>query len=400
MLLLINVCLLSITGLVWWTAFQGFIDVERRVYPKRIETDGPNLIFHNRGADLKPNVSLELIRNSTTLRSEPVGGNLSNTNTVSSSRIHLSSDPPPTCYKYGHDNQKSLKPKQTLRQLRCQRRLPKVLIIGVKKCGTVELTGLLDHHPQIEGISGVSFDPNVPVEEWIRKMPMSSPKQVIVGNAPGLLDRPSLVDYINEVIPDLKLILILCDPIERAKSDFNHIVNVIARKSELQRLVRHRFDKKTQQKIALFRGYELLDNFEDTITNNHGNLNTSHLLIQKGLYIRYIQDLFEQIDDIEQVLVVDGGMFQKNPLFALKEVEQFLGLSRFFTKQQFYFDQKAALLCMNATDRPNNYCLGSINGTVAQRGEINSQIFHQMADFFRPYDLQLSDYLNRTFSWM
>ncbi|XP_072023214.1 heparan sulfate glucosamine 3-O-sulfotransferase 1-like [Amphiura filiformis] len=239
-----------------------------------------------------------------------------------------------SCYSY--HGKKRLKSQRELQEMGCERKLPKVLIIGVKKCGTITLSLFLDLHPEIQTRIELDFNPNV--EDWLKQMPMSTSDQITIVDFPGYIDDPKLLQYmVSNIIHDLKLIVILRDPVKRAISDYVHVSEKITRL------------RKT------------------------GNLKKN------------------------RVLIIDGDAFMKNPLLALKKVEKFLRLSDFFTDEHFYFSSKKGFFCANVTGREDTKCMtpnkGRSHPTVLQH------LLQQMSDFFTPYSLKLQEYLNQTLTF-
>ncbi|XP_072039393.1 heparan sulfate glucosamine 3-O-sulfotransferase 3B1-like [Amphiura filiformis] len=113
----------------------------------------------------------------------------------SSSLVNLHSQPTWDTSCYSYHRKKHLKSQRKLREMGCDRKLPKALIIGVKKCGTITLTQFLDLHPEIETISGISFNPRVFVRDWVKQMPMSTSEQITVVDSPGYIDNPETLQY-------------------------------------------------------------------------------------------------------------------------------------------------------------------------------------------------------------
>ena len=114
-----------------------------------------------------------------------------------------------SCYRYGRRS-KRLEPPKILHNLNCSHRLPKALIIGVKKCGTYTLKSFVDLHPEVVTVAGSKFDPRASFENWLHTMPLSTPQQITVSDFPGYIDRPKVLAHLKQVfIPDLKFILVL-----------------------------------------------------------------------------------------------------------------------------------------------------------------------------------------------
>ncbi len=122
--------------------------------------------------------------------------------------------------------------------------MPNFLIIGAAKAGTTALYSYLKQHPQIymspekephffafEG-EQPNFGGTAGKQEWLnrtvitdietyRKQFQKVSREIAIGEASALyLYIPKAVERINHYIPDVKLITILRNPIERAYSAF------------------------------------------------------------------------------------------------------------------------------------------------------------------------------------
>ena len=110
-----------------------------------------------------------------------------------------------------------------------QRRLPRLLIIGVRKGGTRALLEMLNLHPKIA---------MVPVEvhffdkidnyqrglDWYRsQMPPSDDGQLTVEKSPSYYVTPEVPERVWAMNPHVQLILIVRDPVTRLLSDFAQI---------------------------------------------------------------------------------------------------------------------------------------------------------------------------------
>lgn len=109
------------------------------------------------------------------------------------------------------------------------RRLPRLLIIGVRKGGTRALLEMLNLHPNIA---------MVPVEvhyfdkmdnyqrglEWYRsQMPLSNDNQLTVEKSPSYYVTPEVPERVWAMNPHVQLVLIVRDPVTRLLSDFAQI---------------------------------------------------------------------------------------------------------------------------------------------------------------------------------
>ena len=129
-----------------------------------------------------------------------------------------------------------------IRDLTAKKRiLPSFIIIGAQRCGTTSLYDYLSHHPQIipSPVKELfyfddyytrpiewykSFFPTKKEQEKLERDLVAS---VITGEAsPSYFFHPYAAKRIKETLPQIKLILVLRDPIERAYSHYTHIKRV------------------------------------------------------------------------------------------------------------------------------------------------------------------------------
>lgn len=117
-------------------------------------------------------------------------------------------------------------------------RLPNFLIIGAQKSGTTSLYEYLCQHPQVymspikephfftyEGESHLSNKIITDWERYIALFSMAKPHHVAIGEAsPSYLHAQNAPERIARYLPDVRLIAILRNPIDRAFSNWLHNV--------------------------------------------------------------------------------------------------------------------------------------------------------------------------------
>uniref|UniRef100_A0AC34GIQ5 Sulfotransferase domain-containing protein n=1 Tax=Panagrolaimus sp. ES5 TaxID=591445 RepID=A0AC34GIQ5_9BILA len=119
---------------------------------------------------------------------------------------------------YKSSEQPSLDPRR--------RRLPDALIIGVRKGGTRALLDAMALHPQIKAARREVhfFDQNETYSqgiEWYRQqMPFSHPGQLTIEKTPAYFASSITPSRVYQLNKNMKLILILRDPVIRTISDF------------------------------------------------------------------------------------------------------------------------------------------------------------------------------------
>jgi len=146
--------------------------------------------------------------------------------------------------------------------------LPDFLIIGAQRCGTTSLYNYINKHPNVLPAfrKEVHFFDNSYEKglNWYRahfshkwyqwNLERKYDQSLITGEAsPYYLFYPHVPERVFETLPDIKLIVILRNPIDRAYSHYHHEVNIgvenLSFKNALRR-ERENIDKETQKIIS------------------------------------------------------------------------------------------------------------------------------------------------------
>lgn len=185
--------------------------------------------------------------------------------------------------------------------------LPNFLIIGAQKAGTTWLAYMLNKHPEVfmPGHELHFFDRvenfSQGIEWYEAKFAQAdSSKKAIGEKTPEYLwvngDRPAMHQTIKQFFPDIKLIIVLRDPVERAISHANHLVRY---------------------------GYlsPLID-IDKTIWN--------HVLIDKGKYYQQIKSYYQVFDPEQIFTLINEEDIILNPQQSLQKTCDFLKIDSTF----------------------------------------------------------------------
>ncbi len=268
------------------------------------------------------------------------------------------------------------------RGLTCRiRLLPDFLIIGTQRGGTTSLYHYLEAYPSIKPASTKElhfFDRRFEKGlSWYRgHFPTKIEKyyaQHIHGRAfvtgeasPSYLLHPHVPKRVAQALPQVKLIVLLRNPVDRAYSQYYHAIGLgyetltfeEAIKSEEKRTARER------EKILENEYYE-----------SHAYKHLSYL--SRGIYVDQLQvwmDLFPR----EQFLILKSEDFYANPATALKQVLVFLGVS-----------EAEAELRMQTYKQYNNKTSSKIDAGLRKR----------LIEYFEPHNARLYDLLGVNFGW-
>lgn len=210
------------------------------------------------------------------------------------------------------------------------RMLPDFLIIGAQRCGTTSLFKYLVEHPGVAapplGKGAHFFDTNFDRgENWyrghfpVRRLPVESGplgRKLTGEGSPYYLFHPLVPARVAEVLPQVKLIVMLRDPVVRAHSHYWH------------ELARGFESVSFAQAIAL--EPERLATAQRRICDepqHHSFVHQHWSYVSRGLYAEQLEAWYSHFSR-DQLLVISSERFFADPDPAYAEVLSFLGLAQ------------------------------------------------------------------------
>ena len=258
---------------------------------------------------------------------------------------------------------------------------PVFLIVGAQRCGTTSMFKTLRQHPAVVAPAlqkGIHyFDKNYdrgpgwyrghfPLKATAARLARGAAAgadAVITGeSSPYYMFHPLAADRIARDLPEVRLIVLLRDPVERAISAYTHEK---ARGFETETF--ERALELEPERIAGERDRMLTDPGYDSFHLQH------NAYLTRGQYIEQLERL-EHLFGRDRIHVVDSHDFFERPAPTYADVLQFLGLPAF---DGAVFDQHNA--------RPRS----PMPGNLAAR----------LDEHFLPYDERLQTWLGRPPGW-
>lgn len=252
--------------------------------------------------------------------------------------------------------------------------LPDFLIIGASKCGTTSLYNYLIQHPNIYPAktkevnyfgrhSSIWYRPNFPTVFLKYIVTKLKKEPFMTGEAsPFYLLNPLVPRIVKKKIPNVKLIVLLRNPIDRTFSQYKQI----------HRDNQEPFSFEEALKKEKFRTKEDWENLiENGLNGNRDHAKYSYL--SGSLYYEQIKtwmDLFPR----EQFLILKSEDFFENPSKITSLVLEFLELPNFE---------------INVIKKYN----------VGDYQEIDESNKKYLAEFLKPHNEKLYKLLGRNFNW-
>ena len=266
---------------------------------------------------------------------------------------------------------------------RC-RFLPDILIFGFDKCGTMTLRQFLSVHPDIfiteneannrlfKNIAEKEFDQN---SKYFEK-PECTPKGKLRLEK---LVNPRYPESVYKYIPNIKLVAIVKEPVERVMSHYVHMVVQSSKPLSMDD-----FDMCARR---------LVNSSGKSEGNDHRCDGTTHILTTS----KYADPLTAWVDvfGVENILIIDGDNFVSNPVEELRQAEEFFGLELKISESDFYYDKQKKFYCMR--EEGNTGCMPEKKGRPhPPMADSTRQL---LKDYFKPYNQQFYKLIGRTFPW-
>lgn len=263
---------------------------------------------------------------------------------------------------------------------------PSFLLIGAMKCGTTALYDYIAQHPQV--IPAIFkeihfFDKffkedkidSIKLETYsvdlLRKLylsyflPIKKTEEVITGEAtPAYIRLPNLEKIVYSMFPDIKLIVILRNPVERAISNYHMKTRTVLKRKS----------KKLEYSLEETINFEL-----EKLESNPNDLvkvieEDPNKILTKGLYVYQLQRWMKFFSK-EQFLILRTEDLSEDPAAVMKQVFEFLDLPDY---QQIQYSRKN-------------------KGTYSSK--IDEGLLSRLYDFYRPHNQRLEELLRRKFNW-
>lgn len=252
---------------------------------------------------------------------------------------------------------------------------PDFIIIGGRRCGSTSLYNYLIQHPCVapalrkeihyfstkyhKGLSW--YKANFPSTLYKWYFNKTKKKNLITGEAsPYYLSNPHAPKRIYQTFPEVKLVALLRNPIERAFSDFKH--------SNEETLSFDEAIKKEETRLSGEKEKILSD--PDYVSISHW----TQAYIAQGIYVEQLKNWME-IFPKDQILILKSEDLFSNPENALKTVYKFLNLENFNLEEYKRYNYTDSLETMESSTRK------------------------QLEEYFKSHNEHLYEFLGRRFDW-
>jgi len=247
------------------------------------------------------------------------------------------------------------------------RKLPEFIIIGCTRSGTVALNKYLNQHNHIEMASRKEvhfFNKNIHYEQGLKWYKSFFPikifnKKIISGEAtPDYIYNPNVPERIKKILPNVKLIIVLRDPIDRAYSHYNYM-----KRTGREDLTFENAIKTEEDRIGNEREMKKFD------SDNYRR----YSYLDRGLYLKQIQN-WRKFFLKDQILIIKNEDLEENVESTVNDVFTFLGIEKQIIPNRKKFN-------------------------VGKYPPIKKETKSKLILHFKEHNKKLEEFLDRKFNW-
>ncbi len=255
--------------------------------------------------------------------------------------------------------------------------LPDFIIIGESKCGTTSLYNYMIQHPAIKPaltkeINFFNWSYDKPQNWYNAHFPTKFKKKFsknvfkkpfLTGEAtPLYLFNSQVPKRMFKIIPNVKIIIVLRNPIDRAYSHYHDLgVRLGGEKRTFGDAIR------SELKILEEKNYVITDydgNFTDRL----------YQYVVRGIYLDHLK-IWMDVYPVKQFLILKTEELEKNPSEILDSVFKFLSIPDY---DKINFEKKH---------------------NVSKYEPMNEQSRKMLKEFFKPHNKNLYKFLKQDFEW-
>lgn len=262
-----------------------------------------------------------------------------------------------------------------------QKRFPQAVIIGVKKAGTRALLEFLRLNPAVKapGPEVHFFDKNFDKGfDWYRnQMPETTEFQVTLEKSPAYFISKAAPARVRQLDKNIKLIVVVRNPITRAISDYTQAIS----------------KRKRSAMLPSFESMALGNS--SNCTNKKHKVNASWGAIRIGVYHKHVSKWLEHFP-LEQFHFVDGERLITDPAAEIRLVEAFLKIKPVVRPSDFATDPVKGFPCVLRADG-TMHCLGKTKGRAHPR--VREDVIQKLVEYYAPENEKFFKLINRRFYW-
>lgn len=234
-------------------------------------------------------------------------------------------------------------------------------------------------------------------------MPKALDGQIVMEKTPRYFVTVETPQRVRSMSRDVKLIVVVRDPVTRAISDYTQIISKTPDIPAFERLVfknrttgKHRFGCWSQVFETVLTAYQSNPGNQEFFLPA-GQIDSLWSPLWIGLYAHHLERWLTWFPRT-QIHLVSGERLISDPAGEVGKVQDFLGLQRIVTDKHFYFNKTKGFPCLKKPEGSSKpHCLGKTKGRM--HASIDPAVMQRLRDFYKPHNQRFYQMAGQDFGW-
>ena len=224
--------------------------------------------------------------------------------------------------------------------------------------------------------------------EWYRRqLPYSNENQITIEKTPFYLTDNNSSGKVYELNPRMKIIIAVCDPVVRAVSFYMQL--------------------KVNGDLGKMKGKNETEFFQKALYGkNKNNLKRiypnekNNILLKHGFYYTYLLDWLKYFP-LEQILLVNGDRFKKEPYTEIDKLQSFLNLEPLIKKEHFVYKKDKGFFCLKEPTTTKVKCMrdSGIQHKGRKHPSIDLEILNDIREIYKTSNQKFFKLINESAWW-
>jgi hypothetical protein len=218
-------------------------------------------------------------------------------------------------------------------------------------------------------------------------------------------DRHLVPERIAKMNESIKLVAVLCDPVQRAISHYNHILNNVqnTKNPAYVKLKSYdSFDNLLDSSFSRLLGSKNVSALPESeiktkistvlqnlVTKNRQSPAAPDFLLTGGIYSMHLENWFKHFGS-DQIHLVNGAQLALDPGQVMVNLADFMNVDPLINRSNFVMNEEHGFHCIKSDDTGQEFCVGdhSKHGKsrrLADKHPISDQSRYRLENFYAPF---------------
>ena len=310
-----------------------------------------------------------------------------------------------------------------------RKRLPNVICIGAKKCGTGAFLNFIQHHSKFKTskINEIHFYDGVNLKNglswYLEQFPEATPSDLLYEKTPRYLPTIEAPERVYNIYKNfgsgnddyhkkLKIVVILCNPSLRTYSDYVHTLKTKAVDYRIKSSITGlgdftNYTRSAIKSLNILQQSRTPENYTQAINLiNNNSYRFFNMLkyepVTKGLYLNQIENWLKYFNQ-NQLILINGDKLLTDPGEEMVEAQRKMNIDIEITEDSFVKNPRTGMFCYTKDGKANlNLCLSKNKGRTKSSDGSSSmpdEAKSLLDEYFAPYNQKLYKLIHQVYDW-